>query len=442
MEENNEEKVLTKKELKRKAEEIKLKEKERKIEEKREIKEEKERRKNKLSYKIRRFIISLIFVIILVLLGFYFSKEFLIQKQEELSEEKTKQTYQMAEKALNDKEYKKAIELLQTIAETNDEYAKKLKEVEQLYLNEYLVEADQYLKSGKYEKALKVLDSIEQQLKTSEVVIEKKADIRIAQLKTEVGKLAEAKDNIEILKYLSEFDTENIEKISDAIDELKSQYKNSFMLEARELLRTDYAQAKKYIKSAEKYLSEDMDYQRLDNTLIEEFTDALSCLAGQLVTISEGFSEDYYRLLEELKQTTPTTVNLSTIKPDRISGNITISDGNTAINSLEGTEYKNYILKPDYIAGDTEASVEYVLDKKYSKLEGIICIRDFQEGIDLQPAQVTIFDQNNKKIYSTDNVANNNFSIDVTKVEKIKIVFKTNTKEGYFIANPILTQIK
>ena len=181
------------------------------------------------------------------------------------------------------------------------------------------------------------------------------------------------------------------------------------MLEARELLRTDYAQAKKYIKSAEKYLSEDMDYQRL---------------------------------LEELKQTTPTTVNLSTIKPDRISGNITISDGNTAINSLEGTEYKNYILKPDYIAGDTEASVEYVLDKKYSKLEGIICIRDFQEGIDLQPAQVTIFDQNNKKIYSTDNVANNNFSIDVTKVEKIKIVFKTNTKEGYFIANPILTQIK
>lgn len=409
MEENKEEKVLTKKELKRKAEEIKLKEKERKIEEKREIKEEKERRKNKLSYKIRRFIISLIFVIILVLLGFYFSKEFLIQKQEELSEEKTKQTYQMAEKALDNKEYKKAIELLQTIAETNDEYAKKLKEVEQLYLNEYLVEADQYLKSGKYEKALKVLDSIEQQLKTSEVVIEKKADIRIAQLKTEVGKLAEAKDNIEILKYLSEFDTENIEKISDAIDELKSQYKNSFMLEARELLRTDYAQAKKYIKSAEKYLSEDMDYQRL---------------------------------LEELKQTTPTTVNLSTIKPDRISGNITISDGNTAINSLEGTEYKNYILKPNYIAGDTEASVEYVLDKKYSKLEGIICIRDFQEGIDLQPAQVTIFDQNNKKIYSTDNVANNNFSIDVTKVEKIKIVFKTNTKEGYFIANPILTQIK
>lgn len=42
--------------------------------------------------------------------------------------------------------------------------------------------------------------------------------------------------------------------------------------------------------------------EKLDNTLIEEFTDVLSCLAGQLVTISEGFSEDYYRLLDELKE--------------------------------------------------------------------------------------------------------------------------------------------
>ena len=46
--------------------------------------------------------------------------------------------------------------------------------------------------------------------------------------------------------------------------------------------------------------------EKLDNSLIEEFTDVLSCLAGQLVTISEGFSEDYYRLLDELKEVFPT----------------------------------------------------------------------------------------------------------------------------------------
>lgn len=59
--------------------------------------------------------------------------------------------------------------------------------------------------------------------------------------------------------------------------------------------------------------------EKLDNTLIEEFTDALSCLAGQLVTISEGFSEDYYRLLEELKEAFAQNDVVSTIDNEVIS---------------------------------------------------------------------------------------------------------------------------
>ena len=59
--------------------------------------------------------------------------------------------------------------------------------------------------------------------------------------------------------------------------------------------------------------------EKLDNTLIEEFTDALSCLAGQLVTISEGFSEDYYRLLEELKEAFAQNDVVSTIDHEVIS---------------------------------------------------------------------------------------------------------------------------
>ena len=59
--------------------------------------------------------------------------------------------------------------------------------------------------------------------------------------------------------------------------------------------------------------------EKLDNTLIEEFTDALSCLAGQLVTISEGFSEDYYRLLEELKEAFAKNDVVSTIDNEAIS---------------------------------------------------------------------------------------------------------------------------
>ena len=59
--------------------------------------------------------------------------------------------------------------------------------------------------------------------------------------------------------------------------------------------------------------------EKLDNTLIEEFTDALSCLAGQLVTISEGFSGDYYRLLEELKEAFAQNDAVSTIDNEVIS---------------------------------------------------------------------------------------------------------------------------
>ena len=59
--------------------------------------------------------------------------------------------------------------------------------------------------------------------------------------------------------------------------------------------------------------------EKLDNTLIEEFTDALSCLAGQLVNISEGFSEDYYRLLEELKEAFAQNDVVSTIDNEAIS---------------------------------------------------------------------------------------------------------------------------
>lgn len=59
--------------------------------------------------------------------------------------------------------------------------------------------------------------------------------------------------------------------------------------------------------------------EKLDNTLIEEFTDALSCLAGQLVTISEGFSGDYYRLLEELKEAFAQNDVVSTIDNETIS---------------------------------------------------------------------------------------------------------------------------
>lgn len=80
--EEKEEKTLSKKELKLKAQEMKLEEKQRKMQEKADIKAEKERRKNSFGRKVKNFFLTIIFVAILLVVGFYFGKEFLTKKRE------------------------------------------------------------------------------------------------------------------------------------------------------------------------------------------------------------------------------------------------------------------------------------------------------------------------------------------------------------------------
>lgn len=412
MEENKEEKVLTKKELKLKAEEMKLEAKQKKMEEKAEIKAEKERRKNSFGRKVRNFILTIILTIILLCVGFYFANKVLVQKQEELSNKKMSQIYQSAETAMANKDYKKAIELLKQIDKNYEKYSEvesKLKEVEQLYLNEYLTEADEYLKSEKFEKALKVLEEIEDEFKDSDIVIEKKADIKIAMIKSEVTQMVKDDEtNISILEYLLKVDSEGIEKIDDAVDELVSQYKNAFILETRELLLTDYKTAKSNVTTAKKILPDDKDIKKL----------------AEEVDSSEAKSNE----------------QLTSLKSSVTAGTLTVSDGKTTINGIDGTEYKNYILKSsNSSAFVSEATVEFSLDKKYKTLSGEIHISELEANTSQTGTpKITFFDQDDNVIYTVDS-AEGKFSFDVTNVEKIKIKFAANTKENYFIANPILT---
>lgn len=412
MEENKEEKVLTKKELKLKAEEMKLEAKQKKMEEKAEIKAEKERRKNSFGRKVKNFILTIIFTIILLCVGFYFANKVLIQKQEELSNKKMSQIYQSAEAAMTSKDYKKAIELLKQIDKSYEKYSEvesKLKEAEQLYLNEYLTEADEYLKSEKFEKALKVLDGIEDEFKESDIVKEKKSDIKIAMIKSEVAQMAKDEEtNIAILDYLLKIDSEGIEKVEDSIDELISQYKNAFILETRELLLTDYKKAKSNVTAAKKILPDDKDIKKL----------------AEEVDNSEAKSN---------KQ-------LTSLKSSVTAGTLTVSDGKNAIKGIDGAEYKNYILKSSNLSAFvSEATIEFSLDKKYKALSGEIHISELDANANQTGVpQIIFFDQDDNVIY-TANDAEGTFSFDVTNVEKIKIKFAANTKENYFIANPTLT---
>ena len=57
---------------------MKLEAKQKKMEEKAEIKAEKERRKNSFGRKVKNFILTIIFTIILLCVGFYFANKVLI----------------------------------------------------------------------------------------------------------------------------------------------------------------------------------------------------------------------------------------------------------------------------------------------------------------------------------------------------------------------------
>lgn len=58
--------------------------------------------------------------------------------------------------------------------------------------------------------------------------------------------------------------------------------------------------------------------EKLESIVIEKFTDTLNLLASQLVSISQGFSQDYYKLLDELKYTFDQKHIVSTIDEETI----------------------------------------------------------------------------------------------------------------------------
>ena len=270
MESSNEDRVLSKKDLKLRAQEMKLEEKQRKLEEKAAIREEKQRRKNSFPRKIRNFFLSIIIIAILLLVGFYFAQKFLSKKENELHEERMKQEYQAALALVDDKKYQDAIKQLKSIDEGYSKYSEvesKLKEVDQLYLNEYLTEADNYLKDGKYEKALDVLNNIEDEYKNEKIVEDKRNTILAEELKDEVDEMAEKKATLKVLEYLSKYDTNDVEILEDTVEDLIEKYKSGFILETRELLNTDLSKAKTNIDSALKILPKDKDIQSLEKEL-------------------------------------------------------------------------------------------------------------------------------------------------------------------------------
>ena len=75
--------------------------------------------------------------------------------------------------------------------------------------------------------------------------------------------------NYDIIKFLTEYDFDNLEDIKDEIDDLVSEYKNKFILEVRETLVKDYESAKKMAEEMQDILPDDNDI----NDLVAEIID-------------------------------------------------------------------------------------------------------------------------------------------------------------------------
>ena len=410
--EENDGKIFTKKDLKLKAQERKLEEKQRKAMEKAQIKEEKERIKNSFGRKVRNFFLTIIIVIILIIVGFFFAKDYLGKREKELANERMEQTYQLALNLIQERDYRRAIALLETI--TSDysnfsEVSKKLSEAQELYLNEYLQYADEYLNDEKYDKALDALDKIEEEFQDAEIVLEKRKEIHSEKIAYEIDKLLkENATNYDIIKFLTEYDFDNLEDIKDEIDDLVSEYKNKFILEVRETLVKDYESAKKMAEEMQDILPDDNDI----NDLVDEIID-----------------------LEP--------VSLLSLEAEEKEGRLNISQNpRNDIKDLDGNSYTNYISVTS--TSKDSNTVTYKLDSKYSKLTGKICVMESSKDATVSgETRVNIY-SNGNLLYTSDIITNTtkslDFSVDVDNVNDLKIELIGGTNLNYFIADPILSK--
>lgn len=319
--------------------------------------------------------------------------------------------YQSALSSIDSKEYKETIKILKSIDKEYDKYdevAKKLKEIEQLYLNEYLVSADEYLKDKKFEKALDVLKNVEDELKNSESVTEKVSEIHIAKINAEVENLKHTKTVIDILKYLTQYD-EISDEVTEEVQDLISEYMNQFVLETREFIKTDYAKARTNIATVKKLLPDNKDIKVLE---------------------------------EELNKAEPMPSSLLNLKSNVTNGKLTISKGDSVTKNLKGTEFTNYIFA-GVQADSSNGEVEFDLNKEYSRLSGSLCVAQGTEmnDNDIQKLRITIYGDG-KVIYFSNQFSGDysdiNFSVDVSSVRKLKISFKASSTSQYFIADPML----
>ncbi len=248
---NENQETKTKKEIKKEEKERlyqeKFNEKKRKEEEKLAKKAEKEKKKNSFGRKLRNFFLTIIFVIIILIAGFFGAKYYLGEKEKEIYKNEMNSIYNSAIAYFESKEYDKALEAFHKIDEDYEKY------------NE-----------------------------AQEKIIE----IEIKKIEQEVKKLDSEEDYLGILEYLNENYDNNEDEIQEKIKEYQTEYKDKLIDQIRVEMKTDIDSAKKKAKSALNILNSDKDLKALLEEINESEPIALNTLetfqsSGAIVSSEE-----------------------------------------------------------------------------------------------------------------------------------------------------------
>lgn len=370
------------------------------------IREEKERVRNSFWYKIKSFILTLIFVIILIVASFFGLKYYLNEKKQELYKEEMSYYYEEGQKLLQKEEYEKAIKMLNKVEKESDNYNKakeKINEAIDRFLGSYMDTAKIYIAEKDYDRALNLFSSLPEEIKSTENVQDFLADINYLIVE---NKISEIDSYYKKILKIGECINENLDnKSKDRINELLSENIDQYFNEVNENISS---------KTYEKYS--------------EELREILNRINNDRMV----------QLQEIIKEYEP--LSLVTLDYKKAEEIIEVSSKNSSTQDLKSEKYTNFILV-NQTSKHKENTIIWNLDGKYNELSGKICLSKKVKKITSKGVKVTIYG-NDRVIYRSKKIKDGTnpfmFNIDITGVTELKIVLESDKGISYFIANPML----
>jgi len=378
--------------------------------EKERIKDEKERIRNSFGHRFKSFILTIIFVIILAIAGFFGLKYYLGEKQTELYNEEMNYYYSKGEEYLKNGEYEKAIIMFEKVEKNADKYKDaqaKIDETVKGYIEDYISEANKYIDSKEYDKAISIFDELSDELKNTDEVQEAIANIVVKKVENKI----ESEENLykQIIMIYEESEQSLNTKSEEAVEELLTEKINKFEEEVKSEISA---------KSYEKYSKEIIEIKEKikDNDTINKIEELI-----------EGYKPQDLLSFDYEKEETITTSK----------------DGYSyVVTDVKGDKYTDYILVNES-SKLKENKITWKLDGEYSLLSGRIAISDEIGKVTSKGVKVSVIGDG-KTIYKSKKLKNKtapfDFSVDISGVKELKIVLESDKGISYIIGSPVIVK--